>query len=61
MNVKLNIQSCKGDILFEVFSPVDETRQVLPMPNNVALGAGVSLVSELNQTFYFIVADCLVV
>ncbi|KAK1386973.1 hypothetical protein POM88_015151 [Heracleum sosnowskyi] len=45
--------------LFEVFSPVDETWQVLPTPNDGPLGSGVSVVSEQNQTFYYIAADIL--
>lgn len=60
-NQKLYVMSkYYAKTLFEVFSPVDETWQVLPTPNDdVPLGSGVSFVSEQNQIFYYIAADTL--
>lgn len=59
-NQKLYVMSkYYSETLFEVFSPVDETWQVLPTPYDEPLGKGVSVVSEQNQTFYYIAADTL--
>ncbi|KAL8157505.1 hypothetical protein AgCh_002276 [Apium graveolens] len=47
------------DTLFEVYSPVDETWQVLPIPNDAPFGRGLSVVSQQKQTCYFIASDTL--